>query len=179
MILEGLGLDPLQDPNFIDTPNRVAKAYVEIFSGLSDTEKQVEEILSATFPTTYSQMIVETHLTTFSMCPHHLLPVRYDVSVGYLPSEQGRVLGLSKLPRLVEVLAHRPILQEELTEQITSQLMRLKNCLGAICVIKGEHLCMHMRGVRQSHGIAITSSVKGVFMEDAAVKEEFFRLIKG
>jgi GTP cyclohydrolase I len=79
----------------------------------------------------------------------------------------------------VEVLAHRPILQEELTEQITSQLMRLKNCLGAICVIKGEHLCMQMRGVRQSHGIAITSSVKGVFMEDAAVKEEFFRLIKG
>lgn len=178
LILRGIGIDPSQDPNFRETPDRVAKAYEEIFSGLCDTKAQVDKILSTTFPSNYSQIIVETKLLTYSMCPHHLLPVRYEVALAYLPSSDGQVLGLSKLSRLVGVLAHRPVLQEALTEDITANLMLLEGCLGAACVIKGEHYCMQMRGVRQAHAMATTSSVKGVFMTDQTVKEEFFRLIR-
>jgi GTP cyclohydrolase IA len=178
LILGGLGIDPTQDQNFRDTPARVARAYAEIFSGLDDTEKQIGEIVSVTFPSSYSEIIVAKDIVTYSMCPHHLLSVRYVVAVGYLPGEGGSVLGISKLGRLVNVLAHRPVLQEQLTSDITDVLMKLKGCRGAACVVTGEHTCMSMRGAQQREASVTTSSVRGLFRGDASAKSEFMSLIK-
>lgn len=178
MILAGLGVSHSQDRNFIDTPSRVARAYTEILSGLDDTNRQIEKILSVSFPSTYSQIVIAKNIVTCSLCPHHLLPVRYRISVGYLPDEGGDVVGISKLGRLVEVLAHRPVLQEQLVEDVTHKLMeRLKGCLGAACVAVGEHHCMQMRGVRMQEACIVTSSVKGAFLRDPDAKAEFMRLI--
>ncbi len=176
-ILAGLGIKFRQDDNFKDTPTRVARAYKEIFSGLKDTDKQIEGILSVAFPAEYSQMIVANDIVTYGMCPHHLLPVRYEFSVGYIPSEKGKVLGLSKLPRLVEILAHRPVLQEKLTDDVTHALMQVPGCIGAACIASGEHHCMSMRGVKQ-RAVTTTSSLRGVFLSNPSVKDEFFRLVR-
>jgi GTP cyclohydrolase I len=177
LILEGLDL-PLQDPNFADTPARVARAYEEILSGLDNTQAQVEKVLSVTFPASYSEIVVAKNIVTFSLCPHHLLPVRYSINIGYLPKTGGGVLGISKLARLVEILAHRPVLQEGLTTDITTALSSLPGCLGAACVAEGDHMCMTMRGAKQISASIITSSVCGIFRDNAMVRAEFMALIK-
>jgi len=179
LILSGLknkyGLE--LDENFTDTPDRVSRLYDEIFSGIKDTQKQISKILNSAFPTGYDQMILLKDIEVFSMCPHHFLPVRYLISVAYIPSEGGRVLGISKLARLVEILAKRPVLQEQLTEDITKNLLSL-NIKGAACVVKGVHYCMVMRGVKQSNAITITSSLKGAFLSKLEARQEFLELIR-
>jgi GTP cyclohydrolase I len=171
-ILEALKI-PLNNPNFVTTPERVARSFVELCEGLY-AEKEIKEILSTTFPSTNDQMIVQPHIRTFSLCPHHLLLVEYDVSVGYIP--KNKVIGLSKLARLVELITKKPELQESITEEITKSLMKHLECLGAMCVIEGKHGCMMSRGVKKN-AIMITSSVKGKFRDSISVKNEFFKLI--
>lgn len=174
-ILRGLGRD-LSDPNFRETPDRVVRAYRELFAGLDDYEKQVAETLSKTFPCTHSQMVVIRGIQVFSYCPHHLLPVAYSVTVGYMPGEsEGSVVGISKPVRLVEIAARRPVLQETMVNDITEALMRIPGCAGSACVAEGEHSCMRMRGVRQ-HSTVVTSSLRGVFLEDPTIRAEFLSL---
>lgn len=181
LILKGMknrfGLN-LEDPNFTDTPKRVSRMYDEIFSGIKDTDEQVKKILDSSFPSNYDQMILLRDIETFSMCPHHFLPVHYHISVAYIPSEKGRVLGISKLARLAEILAKRPILQEQLTDDITRYLMSLEGCRGAACIVKGVHYCMVMRGVRKPTTTTITSSLKGVFLNKPEARQEFLELTK-
>lgn len=175
---EDFGLD-LTDPNFFGTPGRVARMYGEIFKGVKDTNRQVRDILSVSFPSSYTQIILATDIQVYSMCPHHFLPVEYKIHVAYIPSEQGRVIGASKLSRLAVVLASRPVLQEQFTEDITNCLMdHVDGCLGAACIVQGRHFCMIMRGIKQPYSKLVTSSMKGAFMEEASTRQELFDLIK-
>lgn len=176
-ILCGLGIDHTNDPNFIETPDRITSMYEEIFSGLLDNNlEDLEDHLTRTFPCSYDQMIVEKGIETWGMCPHHFLPVKYQVDVGYLPNQA--VLGLSKLPRVVQVLSKRPVLQEQFTKDIVEYLERVLKPRGAIVKVSGLHLCMIIRGVK-SHGTeTITSALTGVFRETASLKDEFLSFVK-
>jgi len=171
---EELGLD-LNDENFDDTPARISRMYREILSGLKDTDKQVEKILNSAFPCNNDQLVLVKDIEAFSMCPHHFLPVHYKIHIAYIPSV--RVVGLSKLARLANILAKRPVLQEQFVEDVSSSLMKIEGCLGAACIAEGAHYCMVMRGVRQGQSRTITSSLKGVFLEDARARQELMQLI--
>lgn len=177
LILKGLRKEfglKIKDQHFIDTPKRVARAYMEIFSGIKNTEEQVKEILATAFESDMDQMIVAKDIHVFSMCPHHFLPVEYFISVAYIP--KGFILGLSKLARLAEILARRPVIQEQLCSEITEYLMMI-NPLGAAARVSGQHFCMRMRGVNKSEAIVVTTSVLGAFRDDPATREEFLHHI--
>jgi GTP cyclohydrolase I len=179
-ILDGLGLD-LSDPNFEGTPDRVVRSYMEIFAGLDENvDFQIEQILERTFPCDHQQMIVARQLEIFSMCPHHLLPVHYNISVAYLPGkgEDAKVLGLSKLVRLTELLAARPVLQEQVVNDVTAALMWVPGCIGAGCIAHGAHFCMRMRGVGQTGSVVTTTSLRGEFLTDQMVRSEFLDLVR-
>lgn len=172
-ILEGLQREfglKIKDQHFVDTPKRVARAYMEIFEGIKNTNKQVEEILSTAFTSNMDEMIVVKDIQVFSMCPHHFLPVEYNIAIAYIPD--GYILGISKLSRLVEVLAKRPVVQEQLTEEITKYLMTIK-AKGAAARVEGQHFCMRMRGVKKPDAIVITTSVTGAFRDDPSTRGEF------
>lgn len=169
-----LGLD-LSDENFFDTPERMSRMYREILSGLHNTDHQVEEILNSAFPCNNDQLVLVKDIEAFSICPHHFLPVHYKIHIAYIPSV--RVVGLSKLARLANILAKRPVLQEQFVEDVSSSLMKIEGCLGAACIAEGTHYCMVMRGVRQSQSRTITSSLKGVFLEDTGARQELMQLI--
>lgn len=177
LILDGIGVQR-NDPNFLETPDRVAGSFGEIFAGMDDDiEHQVNLILSKTFPCEHQQMIVARNVEVYSMCPHHLLPVHYEITVGYLPGTEGaRVIGLSKLCRITKLLAARPILQEQMVNDITNTLMAIPGCDGAGCIAHGEHYCMRMRGVNQSGSVVVTSSLTGSFLKDGMVRSEFMAL---
>jgi GTP cyclohydrolase IA len=172
MILDGLRLD-LNDPNFKETPQRILRSYYEMFANLNNPN-EVDNILSVTFPTDYSGMITESPIRCYSMCPHHFLPVIYDVSIGYIPKKGG--LGLSKLPRLIEHLAKAPKLQEDFTKEIIDCIKKSIDPLGAIISVKGEHLCMQMRGVKKPGCATTTTAYTGVF-DVASTRKEFFDTI--
>jgi len=175
-ILEkGLHLN-LNDPNFIETPKRVAKAYGEIFAGLSHTEEDIENIFKTCFPTNYKGMVFEKNITVFSMCPHHFLPVRYDVSVGYIPDGFG--VGLSKLVRIIELLAKKPALQETFTQEIVELVEKHMHTQGAICMVRGEHYCMQMRGVKQKDVSTTTSAASGIFLNKPEMELKFYESIR-
>lgn len=173
-LLKEFGVD-LNDANFRDTPARVARMYEEIFRGLhANASMKVAEIMHTAFPAQYEGMVIITGITAWGMCPHHLLPVEYKVDVGYIPNK--KVLGLSKLPRLVQLLAAQPVMQETYTQDITQTLHRFLVCKGAMAVVVGSHLCMRMRGVRAEESLTTTSSITGVFETDSAAKQEFLNL---
>ena len=174
LVLEGLGLD-LKDPNFIETPERILRSYYEICGGLIDKKRKIKKILSKSFPTEYNGMIMEGPIRCYSLCPHHFLPVIYDIYIGYIPSENG--LGLSKLPRLLEFLAQSPKLQEDFTKEIVDILKKNINPDGVMAVVKGNHLCMQMRGIKKTNCVTTTSSFIGVFINKDA-RDEFLNLIK-
>lgn len=174
---EAYGLD-VEDPNFVGTPARVARAYKEIFGGLRGTEEQVQDLLSTAFPCSSSEMVIQTDIRVFSMCPHHLLPVDYNMAIAYIPKKGARVLGLSKLSRLAEILARRPVLQEQLVADITDSLLSMEGCAGAACYAEGMHFCMAMRGAHQPNARTITSSMRGVFYDDDGARQEFLSLAK-
>ena len=175
-ILEkGLGLD-LIDPNFVETPKRVAKVYKEIFAGLDHTREDVENIFKTCFPTEYKGMVFEKNITVFSMCPHHFLPVRYEVSVGYIPDGCG--VGLSKLVRVIELLAKRPALQETFTKEIVELIEKNMHTKGAICMVRGEHYCMQMRGVKQKDVSTTTSAANGVFLTKPEMELKFYESMR-
>lgn len=175
--LQQMGLD-ITDVNFKDTPQRVARAYYEIFEGVQDTEEQVKQILSTGFPANgMNNMITACGVCAFSMCPHHLLPVEYRINVGYIPKGDGLVLGISKLSRLVRILAKRPVLQETLCEDIVDALMSIGS-EGAAVAISGRHMCMRMRGIKDPTASVYCQSMRGCFKTNHACREEFLMLTK-
>lgn len=167
----------LDEDNFKDTPKRFARAYMEIFDGCADRERKIQDILKTAFPSISDSMIVETGITVFSMCPHHLLPVEYKVCVGYIPGANRRVLGISKLTRLVELLAKQPALQEDFSKEIVNELDNL-GMKGVAVLVEGQHMCMRMRGVKNPTGVVSTASLSGAFKTSASAREEWYMLIK-
>jgi len=172
---DGLGLD-LSNPNYLETPQRVAKSYAEIFAGLENADEEMHAIFDKSFPTEYTGIVQEKGITVFSMCPHHFLPIRYEVTVGYIP--QGKALGLSKLARIIELIGKAPCLQEDFTEQIVNEIDDHIAPLGVICIVKGAHYCMRMRGVKQKDSWTTTSSVRGVFHTKKDMENKFYNLLE-
>lgn len=172
---KGLNVD-LKDPNFLDTPERVARAYKEIFSGLNHTKEDIEKIFKTCFSMEYKGIVFEKNITVFSMCPHHFLPVRYEIIVGYIPDGCG--IGLSKLVRIIELLAKRPALQETITQEIVELIEKNMHTKGTICIVRGEHYCMQMRGVKQKDVSTTTSAANGVFLTQPELELKFYELIK-
>jgi len=170
-ILEALELD-LSDPNLVETDVRVAHMYLELFHGL----KEGAEPRVTTFPNDeqYSAMVMETKIPFYSMCAHHLVPFYGHAHIAYIPED--RILGLSKLARIVEFYARRPQLQERMTEQIVGYIEEKLCPQGSMVVVEARHLCMEMRGVKK-HGVeTVTSAIRGIFHK-RAVREEFLDLL--
>lgn len=165
-ILLAIGEDPDRD-GLHDTPARVARAYKELFSGLY---QKPEDVLSTTFDLNHHELIVVRDISVFSVCEHHLLPFYGVASVGYIPNESGRITGLSKLARLVEVYAKRPQVQERLTSQIADSMMRILEPRGVIVSIECEHLCMSMRGVGKANAKTLTMATRGI-LEESELKQ--------
>lgn len=172
LMLEGIGEDPNRE-GLIDTPDRIARMCAEIFGGL-DEDAAVP--LSKTFESKGSEMVVEKDIPFYSMCEHHFLPFFGKAYIGYIP--KGRVAGLSKLARTVEVYARRPQIQEQMTGQIADALMDNLDCEGAIVVLKAEHMCMSMRGVKKGETQTVTIARRGVFEKDQSLEERFFRQLE-
>ena len=171
-LLVAVGEDPDRE-GLRDTPARVARAYRELLSGM---RMRPEEVLTTTFDLGHDEMILGKDIELWSMCEHHLVPFTGVVHVGYIPNENGRITGLSKLARLVDVYARRPQVQERLTTEVAEALMEILEARGCIVVIEAEHLCMTMRGVRKPGSKTVTSAVRGV-MHNAATRAEAISLI--
>lgn len=175
--LNEMGLDT-DDVNFKDTPQRFARALYEIFEGVTNTKEEVKKILATSFPADgMNNMITAKGIIAFSMCPHHLLPVEYKINVGYVPAEDGNVLGISKLSRLVKLLAKQPLLQETLCEQIADALASI-GVKGSAVAISGRHMCMRMRGVKDVTASIYAQSMRGCFKDDAKCRQEFLELTR-
>jgi GTP cyclohydrolase I len=172
-ILEALGED-LKRKDLQETPRRVAQMYGEIFSGIhQDPEKELEVVLDQK----HEEIILLKDIPLYSVCEHHLLPFIGKAHVAYIP-KQGRVTGLSKLARLVDILAKRPQVQERLTTQIAEIIMSKLKPQGCMVVIEAEHLCMSMRGVKKPGTLTVTSAVRGIFKENEKTRAETLALIK-
>jgi GTP cyclohydrolase IA len=169
-----IGDDPTRD-GLRDTPARVARAYEEMFRGL---HQDPSEVLTTTFELSHDELVLVKDIEVASCCEHHLVPFYGYAHVGYIPSEDGRITGLSKLARLVDVYAKRPQVQERLTSQIADSLTRLLEPRGVIVVIEAEHLCMTMRGVRKPGAKTVTSAVRGQ-LRNSATRAEAMSLILG
>jgi GTP cyclohydrolase IA len=172
-LLFAIGEDP-DRPGLRDTPARVARAYAETFAGLW---QDPGEILATTFDEDHDELVLVKDIPMYSTCEHHLVPFHGVAHVGYIPGEDGRVTGLSKIARLVDLYAKRPQVQERLTGQIADALMRKLNPRGAIVVVEAEHLCMAMRGVRKPGAVTTTSAVRGQFKTCASSRAEALDLI--
>lgn len=159
LILEGIGEDPDRE-GLKKTPARVARMYEEVFAGL---EQDPHEHFETLFDEHHQEMVLVKDISFYSMCEHHLVPFFGVAHVGYIPAKDGKICGLSKLARLVEVYAKRPQVQERLTSQIADTLMHEINPQGVIVVLEAEHMCMSMRGVKKPGSHTVTSAVRGVF----------------
>ena len=173
-LLYAIGEDPTRE-GLLDTPARVARAYAELTAGLRQTP---EEVLSTTFDLGHDEMVLVRDIELWSMCEHHLVPFTGVAHVGYIPAASGKITGLSKLARLVDVYSKRPQVQERLTTQVADALMDILEARGVIVVIEAEHLCMTMRGVRKAGARTITSAVRGI-LHNAATRNEAMSLIRG
>jgi GTP cyclohydrolase I len=172
-LLAELGEDPTRE-GLLDTPKRVEKAMRFLTSGYA---ADVDTVLNnALFTVDYNEMVIVKDIDFYSLCEHHLLPFFGRCHVAYLP--QGRVIGLSKIPRLVEIFARRLQIQERLTSQIADTIRDKVQPLGVAVVMEAAHLCMSMRGVEKQNSVAVTSAMLGVFREDARTRMEFLELIK-
>ncbi|WP_318210625.1 MULTISPECIES: GTP cyclohydrolase I FolE [unclassified Streptomyces] len=171
-LLIAVGEDPDRE-GLRETPGRVARAYRELFAGLRQTP---EEVLTTTFDLGHDEMVLVKDIELTSMCEHHLLVFHGVAHIGYIPAESGKITGLSKLARLVDVFARRPQVQERLTTQIADSLMEILEARGAIVVIEAEHMCMSLRGVRKPGAKTTTSAVRGQ-LRDATTRAEAMSLI--
>lgn len=171
LILEGIGVDT-SNANFSETAKRVTKAYREILCGQGN-DKEIEKIFAKKFPTTYKGLVAQKDIKTTGMCPHHLLPIKYSIDIGYIAD--GQALGLSKLVRIAKLLSGRLVLQETLTQDIVDEFVKNLGVAGVIAVVRGEHGCMCHRGVNQNV-ITTTSSIQGLFEGDWAARQEFLTL---
>lgn len=173
-LLIAVGEDPERE-GLRDTPDRVARAYAEMFAGL---QQDPAEVLQRTFEIDHDELVMVKDIEVFSTCEHHLLPFHGVAHVSYIPAKDGRVTGLSKLARLVDVYAKRPQVQERLTSQIADAIMRHLKAQGALVVLDCEHLCMSMRGVRKPGARTQTSAVRGL-LRDSATRAEAMSLVTG
>ncbi len=172
-LLLAIGEDP-ERPWLLDTPARVARAYKELMAGLYTDP---DAVLNTTFDEEHDELVLVKQIPMYSTCEHHLVSFHGDAHVGYIPGVDGRVTGLSKIARLVDLYSKRPQVQERLTAQIADALMRKLEPRGAIVVIEAEHLCMAMRGVRKPGAVTTTSAVRGQFKTDKASRAEALELI--
>lgn len=173
-ILLAIGEDPDRS-GLLDTPKRVAKAYAEVFAGI---HQDPADVLGTTFDIAHQEMVLVKDIPFYSTCEHHLVPFHGTAHVGYIPSADGRVTGLSKLARLVDIYAKRPQVQERLTSQVADALVEHLKPEGAIVVIECEHMCMSMRGVRKPGAKTVTSAVRGM-LHEPATRAEAMSLILG
>lgn len=173
-ILLAIGEDP-ERSGLLETPKRVAKAYGEVFAGI---HQDPAAVLGVTFDISHEEMVLVKDIPFYSTCEHHLVPFHGSAHVGYIPSSDGRVTGLSKLARLVDIYAKRPQVQERLTSQIADALIEHLKPRGAIVVIECEHMCMSMRGVRKPGAKTVTSAVRGL-LHEPATRAEAMSLILG
>ncbi|MBD2828738.1 MULTISPECIES: GTP cyclohydrolase I FolE [Streptomyces] len=171
-LLLAVGEDPDRE-GLRETPGRVARAYKEILAGL---RQEPEDVLTTTFDLGHDEMVLVKDIEIMSLCEHHLLPFHGVAHVGYIPAETGKITGLSKLARLVDVFARRPQVQERLTTQVADSLMRILEARGAIVVIEAEHMCMSVRGIRKPGAKTTTSAVRGQ-LRDASTRAEAMSLI--
>jgi len=174
-ILAAIGEDPDRD-GLQETPARVARMYEEIFAGLREMP---DHHLQVTFDAGHDEMVMVRDIALVSTCEHHLVPFMGKAHVAYIPNDEGRITGLSKLARLVDAYARRPQVQERLTTQIADELERTLQPRGVLVVIEAEHLCMSMRGVRKPGASTVTSAVRGLFRTNTATRFEAMRLIDG
>lgn len=172
LILEGVGEDVNRE-GLIETPDRIARMYMEIFEGIG---KDAKEILSKTFSVENNDLVLEKDITFFSMCEHHLVPFFGKAHVVYIPKD-GRLTGLSKLARVIETIAKRPQLQERITKDTANIIMEELRPYGVMVVVEAEHMCMTMRGVKKPGSKTVTSAVRGVFENDALARSEAMALI--
>ena len=172
LLLEGIGEDPDRE-GLVETPARVARMYTELAGGM---DSDASEHLSKTFAVASNDLVIERDITFYSMCEHHLLPFYGHAAIGYIPN--GRVAGLSKLARSVEVFARRLQLQEQLTAQVADALMDHLMPQGVIVLMEAEHMCMTMRGVQKPGTKTVTLARRGVFETDPALETRFFRMLE-
>jgi GTP cyclohydrolase I len=174
-IIEAIGENPNRD-GLVGTPERVAEMYAELFEGL---EQDPGEELRVGFELGHREMVILRDIPFYSMCEHHLLPFYGVAHVGYIPNDEGRIVGISKLARVVEIIAKRPQIQEKMTTEIADTIMDAIKPDGVAVVIQAEHLCMIMRGIKKPGSNVITSAIRGTFKRRAASRAEFFSLIQG
>ncbi len=174
-LLFAVGEDPDRE-GLKETPARVARAYKELLIGM---HQRAEDVLTTTFEEGHDEMVLVRDIELWSMCEHHLVPFTGVAHVGYIPAETGKITGLSKLARLVDLYARRPQVQERLTTQVADSLMELLEARGVIVVIEAEHLCMTMRGIKKAGARTITSAVRGSFLTEPATRAEAMALIRG
>jgi GTP cyclohydrolase I len=175
-LLIAIGEDPDRD-GLKRTPARVASAYAEMFAGLSVADP--DAVLETTFDENHDELVLVKDIPLYSICEHHLVPWHGSAAVGYIPGEDGRITGLSKLARIVDLYAKRPQVQERLTSQVADAVMRRLEPQGVVVVVQAEHLCMAMRGVRKPGSITVTSAVRGIFKDDPRSRAEALGLILG
>jgi len=171
-MLELMGENPARE-GLIKTPDRVARAYEFLTSGYSMDPREV--LGDALFDSTNNQMVVMKDIEFYSLCEHHLLPIIGRVHVAYIPDK--KVVGLSKIPRMVDIFARRLQIQEQLTEQIAQALHDVIAPLGVAVVIEARHMCVEMRGVQKINSLTTTSALRGLFIKDARTRREFFSLV--
>lgn len=174
-LLFAVGENPDRD-GLKRTPARVAGAYAEVFAGLF---VDPDAVLETTFDEDHDELVLVKDIPLYSICEHHLLPWHGSAAIGYIPGEDGRITGLSKLARLVDLYARRPQVQERLTSQVADALSRSLLPRGVIVVIQAEHLCMAMRGVRKPGALTVTSAVRGIFQTDSRTRSEALSLVLG
>ena len=172
LLLEGIGED-INREGLVDTPARVARMYEEICGGLDET---AGEHLSKTFTSSNSEMVIEKDITFYSLCEHHLMPFYGKAHIAYIPN--GKVVGLSKLARTVEVFARRPQIQEQLTGQIADAIMEILKPQGVMVYMEAEHMCMTMRGVKKPGAKTVTTACRGAFAENDSLKQQVLWAIK-
>jgi GTP cyclohydrolase I len=174
-LLIAVGEDPDRE-GLVKTPARVARAYAEIFGGL---HLDPSDVLETTFDENHDELVLVKDIPLYSTCEHHLVPWHGTAAVGYIPGPDGRITGLSKLARLVDLYARRPQVQERLTRQVADAMAERLRPLGVIVVIEAEHLCMSMRGIRKPGSRTMTSAVRGIFKDDSRTRSEALSLILG
>jgi len=172
-ILAAVGEDPDRE-GLLETPKRVARMYAELFSGLHQDPRNH---LRKFFTEKYDEVVLVRDISFHSMCEHHLLPFMGKAHIGYMPD--GRVAGLSKLARVVEVVSHRPQVQERMTEEIADLLLEQLDAKGVAVVVEATHSCMTIRGVRKPGSLCVTSAMKGIFRSNLSSRSEIMQLIYG
>ena len=174
-IIEAIGEDPKRE-GLVGTPERVAEMYTELFMGLN---KDPRDELKVGFEIGHREMVILKDIPFYSMCEHHLLPFYGVAHIGYIPNEEGRIIGISKLARVVEIVAKRPQLQERMTTEIADAIVGGLKPSGVAVVVQAEHLCMIMRGVKKPGSNIITSAIRGAFLHKPESRAEFFSLLQG